>query len=45
MCISMQGGMYLFNYADTGNLKIITFGLLYGYLRYHEILLKKYPLK
>ena len=45
MCISMQGGMYLFNYADTANLKIITYGLLYGYLRYHAILLEKFPLR
>lgn len=44
MCISMQGGMYLFNYSDTANLKIITFILLYGYLRYHEELLTKFPL-
>lgn len=44
MCISMQGGMYLFNYSDTANLKIITFILLYGYLRYHEELLKRFPL-
>lgn len=44
MCISMQGGMYLFNYADTANLKLITYGLLYSYLRYHEELLKRFPL-
>lgn len=45
MCISMQGGMYLFNYSDTANLKIVTYALLYGYLRYHEVLLEKFPLK
>ena len=39
-----QGGMYLFNYSDTANLKIITYIFLYGYLRYHEVLLKRYPL-
>lgn len=44
MCVSMQGGMYLFNYSDTANLKIITYLFLYGYLRYHEVLLKKFPL-
>ena len=44
MCVSMQGGMYLFNYSDTANLKIITYIFLYGYLRYHEILLKRFPL-
>ena len=45
MCIAMQGGMYLFAYADTGNLKIVTAMLFYGYLVYHELLLKKYPLQ
>ncbi len=45
MCISMQGGMYLFAYADTANLKIITAMLFYGYLVYHELLLKKFPLQ
>ena len=42
-CISIQGGMTLFSYADTGNLRIITLLGLYAYLRYHEILLIKYP--
>ena len=45
MCIAMQGGMYLFAYADTGNLKIVTATIFYGYLVYHELLLKKYPLQ
>lgn len=44
MCICMQGGMYLFAYADTGNLRIITLMGLYVYLCYHEKLLEKYPL-
>ena len=44
MCVSMQGGMYLFNYSDTANLKIITYLFLYEYLRYHEVLLKRFPL-
>ena len=44
MCVSMQGGMYLFNYSDTANFKIITYIFLYGYLRYHEILLMRFPL-
>lgn len=44
-CICMQGGMYLFNYADAGNLKIIVMGLAYAYLYIHEILLKHFPLK
>lgn len=42
-CISIQGGMTLFSYADTGNLRIITLLGLYAYLRYHEVLLIKYP--
>jgi len=45
MCICMQGGMTLFMYSDTSNLKIIVFVLLYAYLRYHDVLLQKYPLK
>lgn len=44
-CICMQGGMYLFAYSDTGNLKIITIGTLYAYVRYHDILLKRFPKK
>lgn len=45
LCISMQGGMYLFSFSDTGNLRIVTLFGLYGYLRYHEVLLEKFPLK
>lgn len=45
LCVSMQGGMALFSYSDTGNLRIITLFSLYAYLRYHEVLLKKFPLK
>lgn len=45
LCISMQGGMALFSYSDTGNLRMITLLALYAYLRYHEALLKNYPLK
>lgn len=45
ICVSMQGGMYLFSFSDTANLRIIVFGLLYAYLRYHEVLLEKFPLK
>ena len=44
MCICMQGGMYLFAYADTANLRILTLVGLYAYLCYHERLLEKYPL-
>lgn len=43
MCVCMQGGMTLFSYADTANLKIVVLFLIYGYLRLHEILLRKFP--
>lgn len=45
LCVSLQGGMTLFSYSDSGNLRIVTMALLYAYLRYHEVLLKKFPLK
>jgi oligosaccharide repeat unit polymerase len=44
MCICMQGGMYLFAYSDTANLKILAVLLLYAYLKYHDVLLRKFPL-
>ena len=44
LCICMQGGMVLFSYADTGNLAIVVYILLYVWLRYHEALLKRFPL-
>lgn len=44
ICISLQGGMTLFSYSDTGNLRIFMFILLYTYLCCHDILLEKYPL-
>lgn len=43
-CVSIQGGMSLFTFADTSNLRIITIFSLYAYLRYHEVLLEKFPL-
>lgn len=43
-CISIQGGMTLFSYSDTGNLRIFAFIVLYVYLMYHEMLLKKFPM-
>lgn len=45
VCISAQGGMYLFSYSDTRNLNIIVLALLYYYLKYHEALLEKFSLK
>jgi len=44
ICVCMQGGMTLFSFSDTGNLRIIAFALLYIYLRYHDTLMQKYPL-
>ncbi len=44
MCICMQGGMYLFAYSDTANLRILSLFCLYAYLCYHELLLDKFPL-
>lgn len=45
LCVCMQGGMYLFSFSDGGNLRILTLLLLYAYLRYHEVLLERFPLK
>jgi oligosaccharide repeat unit polymerase len=43
LCICMQGGMTLFSFSDSGNLRIVILFLLYGYIRYHEVLLEKFP--
>ena len=45
VCICMQGGMSLFSFSYTANLRLITMLLLYAYLRYHEVLLKRFPLQ
>lgn len=45
LCICMQGGMTLFSFSDTGNLRIVILFSLYGYLRYHELLLEKFPIE
>ena len=44
VCICMQGGMALFSFSYTGNLRIIAIFLLYAYLRYHNALLERFPL-
>lgn len=44
LCICMQGGMSLFPYADTANIRMLAMLLFYAYLRYHEVLEKKFPL-
>ena len=43
LCVSLQGGMTLFMYSDTANLALGAMMLLYIWLRYHEVLLKKFP--
>lgn len=45
LCICMQGGMTLFPYSDSANLRVVVIFSLYAYLRYHEKLLEKYPLE
>lgn len=42
MCICMQGGMTLFTFADSANLKMICFALLYVYLVLYDEILEKY---
>lgn len=44
MCICMQGGMTLFYYSDFTGLRIVVTLMLYAYLRYHKLLLEKFPL-
>lgn len=43
MCICMQGGMTLFSFSDTANLKMVCFALLYAYLILYEVILSKFP--
>ena len=45
MCVCMQGGMTLFSFSDTANLKMICFALLYVYLAVYDMVLSKYPRK
>jgi len=45
MCICMQGGMTLFSFSDTSNLKMLCFALLYVYLVLHEDVIAKFPRK
>ncbi len=44
VCVCMQGGMYLFSFSDTGNLRILAFAMLYAYLKYYNVLISKFPL-
>ena len=45
LCVNIQGGMTLFSYSDTGNLRIMAYIMLYVYMRYHDKLLEKFELK
>lgn len=42
LCVNIQGGMTLFSYSDTGNLRIFAYLMLYIYMRYHDKLLEKF---
>lgn len=42
MCICMQGGMTLFSFSDTANLKMLCFAILYIYLVLRENILTKF---
>lgn len=42
MCVCMQGGMTLFSFSDTSNLKIIVFMLLYFIFKFDYFKNKKY---
>jgi oligosaccharide repeat unit polymerase len=44
VCVTIQGGMTLFSFSYTANLRVVTIFLLYAYLRYHSALLKRFPL-
>ena len=45
VCVCMQGGMALFSFSYVSNIRIMTIFLLYAYLRYHDALLERFPLK
>ncbi len=45
LCICMQGGMTLFSYSDTANIKMFVMILFYYYLCYHEKLEQRFPKK
>ena len=43
LCICMQGGMTLFSYSDTANIKMFVMIMFYAYLCYHEKLEQRFP--
>ena len=45
VCVCMQGGMALFSFSYVANIRMITIFMFYAYLRYHEALLERFPLK
>lgn len=45
LCICIQGGMTLFSYSDTANIKMLVMIMFYSYLCYHDILAQRFPKK
>jgi oligosaccharide repeat unit polymerase len=43
MCVCLQGGMTLFTFADTANLKMFCMFALYFYLVFYDTILEKFP--
>ncbi len=44
LCISIQGGMSLYGFADGNNIQIILMFIIYSYLRYNEALQERFPI-
>lgn len=44
VCINIQGGMTLYSFADLSTMRIIVLAALCIYMKYHEVLLRKFPL-
>lgn len=44
VCINIQGGMTLYSFADLSTMRIIVLAALCIYMKYHEVLLRRFPL-
>lgn len=44
ICINLQGGMTLYSFSDLGTMRIVVLVALCVYMRYHEVLLRRFPL-
>lgn len=44
VCINIQGGMTLYSFSDLGTMRIIVLVALCIYMKYHDVLLQKFPL-